>query len=250
MIHLERCELPYGARGVLSGRDLDGPALPVGAPGNLAHRRPHRPADLAGARREVAAATDTEVASWHLLHQVHGAAVARVDATVPAGTELRGVDAAVTALTDRPLVVQTADCVGVLLAAPGAVGVAHAGRAGVLEGVVPAAVTALRELASHPQVVAVLGPAIGGCCYEVPVAMRAAAEERCPGIGATTTWGTPSLDLPAAVRRQLAAVDVEVVGSPAPCTYTDERFFSHRRDPASGRQVGLIVRSERVGSAS
>ncbi len=242
MIPIRRATTLTGGLGWFTGRDLQAVPVPLGGEGNLAHRRPHRPVDLAAARREVAAATGTDAASWHLLHQVHGGDVAVVDTEVPPGMELRGVDAAVTALPGRVLGVQAADCVPVLLAGPGAVGVAHAGRAGVLGGVIAAVVAALRGLAGSGPWQAVLGPAIGGCCYEVPTALHDAASQLVPGIGARTTWGTPSLDLPAAVRGQLTALGVEVRGRPAPCTYGDGAWFSHRRDPRSGRQLGLIVR--------
>ncbi len=241
MIPIRRHTLLPGVLAWSTGRDRVAPAVPIGGQGNLAHRRPHRPGDLAEARREVAAATGTDATAWHLLHQVHGRRVGVVDRAVPPGRELRGVDAAVTALPGRVLAVQSADCVPVLLAAPGAVGVAHAGRAGVLEGVIPAAVDALRELSGEGPLHAVLGPAIGGCCYEVPAELREEAEARQPGIGALTTWGTPSLDLPRAVREQLGAAGVQVLGGPAPCTYGDQDLFSHRRDPASGRQLGLVM---------
>lgn len=233
----------FGAdtRAWFTGRD-PGAVAPVGGEGNLAHRRPHRPGDLATARRAVAAATGTDTARWHLLQQVHGAEVAVVDETVPVGAELRGVDAAVTALPQRPLVVQIADCVPVLLSCRGGVGVAHAGRAGVLAGVLPAAVAALRALTGEQRVWAAVGPAIGACCYEVPEAMRDAAAERLPVVAATTTWDTPSLDLPAGARAQLEADGVDLVAVDAPCTRCTPTLFSHRRDPASGRQIGLIVR--------
>jgi polyphenol oxidase len=241
VIPVQQHTLRPGVRGWFTGRDRDAPPVSIGGQGNLAHRRPHRPGDLAAARREMAVATGTDATRWHLLQQVHGRQVGVVERSVPPGRELRGVDAAVTALPGRVLAVQSADCVPVLLAAPGAIGVAHAGRAGVLQGVIPAVVTALRQLAQPGPLVAVLGPAIGGCCYEVPPELRAEAEAGQPGIGALTTWGTPSLDLPRAVRTQLAAAGVDVLGEAAPCTYGDERYFSHRRDPASGRQFGLVV---------
>lgn len=235
-------DLGPDARGWFTGRDPEATA-PVGGEGNLAHRRPHRPVDLARARASVARVTGTDADRWHLLHQVHGADVAVVDEDVPPGMELRAVDAAVTALYDRPLVVQAADCVPVLLAATGGVGVAHAGRAGVLTGVVPAAVAALRNLVGAQPVRAAVGPAIGPCCYEVPEELQAAAAERFPELAATTSWGTPSLDLPAGVRAQLHAEDVELVATEAPCTRCAPTLFSHRRDPASGRQIGMVVRA-------
>ena len=235
-------DLGSGAAGWFTGRDVEAPAVLIGGQGNLSHRRPHRPGDLAAARGAVGMATGTEPRHWHLLHQVHGADVAVVDDGVAVGAELRGFDAAVTGLVERPLVVQTADCVPVLLAAQGGVGVAHAGRAGLLTGVLPAVVEVLRAVVGATPVRAVIGPAIGPCCYEVPAAMRATASAVTPELAATTTWGTPALDLPAAATAQLHAAGVEHVEVRGTCTRCSPTSFSHRRDPASGRQVGLVVR--------
>lgn len=238
-------DLGGGVDAVFTGRDLDAPPPPVGTAGNLSHRRPHRPDDLAAARAAVATATRTDASGWHLMQQVHGAQVAVVDGAVEPGSELRGVDAAVTDLPGRPLVVLVADCVPVLLAGPVAIGVAHAGRAGVVAGVVPATVTALRDLGETPsEVRATLGPAIGGCCYEVPRELHDEVVADHPVAAATTTWGTPALDLPAAVGAQLEAVGIGGVTQVGGCTRCDPqgRWFSHRADPDAGRQAGLIVR--------
>lgn len=234
------------ARAAVTGRDRLASPPPVGAAGNLSHRRPHRPDDLARARAAVGAATGTDPSRWHLLHQVHGGDVATVTARTPVGAELAAVDAAVTAEPDRVLAVQTADCVPVLFAGPTAVGVAHAGRAGVTAGVVAATVAALDRLGSGaPQLRVVIGPAIGGCCYEVPAAMQDEVTAHAPAAHATTTWGTPALDLPAAVTGQLREAGVTDIGRAGGCTRcdADRRWFSHRADPAAGRQLGLVVRA-------
>jgi hypothetical protein len=179
------------------------------------------------------------------MRQEHGAEVGVVRADVPHGTELRGVDAMVTDEPDRPLVVQVADCVPVLLAATRAIGVVHAGRRGVAAGVVTAALRALAQLGTDVgEVQAVVGPAIGGCCYEVPPEVQASVLAAVPDADAVTTWGTTSLDLPAAVEAQLVAAGVTDVRRIGGCTRCDaqRRWFSHRADPATGRQVGLVVR--------
>lgn len=228
-----------------TGRDPDTERPPIGDAGNLSHRRPHRPDDLAAARAHVGAVTGTEPRTWHLMHQVHGAEVAVVDADVEPGTELREVDAAVTALPGRVLVVAVADCVPVLLAGPHTVGVAHAGRAGVQADIVGATVRALQQLGDGPdQLQAVIGPAIGGCCYEVPAELRDEVAGAWPVAAATTTWGTPSLDLPRTVGEQLSDAGVQEVRRVGACTRCDaeRRWFSHRADPDAGRQIGLIVR--------
>jgi polyphenol oxidase len=243
-IHLEGVDLGEGVAAWFTGRDRDRPEPPVGAAGNLSHRRPHRPADLARARREVAEVVGVPADRWHLMHQVHGAEVAGIDEQTPAGTELRGVDALVTACAERALVVQVADCVPVLLAGPGGVAAVHAGRMGVAAGIVGRAVRRLVGTSPDESVRAAIGPAIGGCCYEVPVELREQVAAVSPAAWATTRWGTPSLDLPAAVQSQLAEVGVTHVERAGGCTFEDERFFSHRRDPWAGRQVGIVVKQE------
>lgn len=175
------------------------------------------------------------------MHQVHGADVARVpaeasDAPVPQA------DGLVTDATGVALLVRVADCVPVLLADvdAGVVGAAHAGREGVRAGVVPATVAALRDAGAR-DVRAWIGPHVCGRCYEVPVAMRDEVAERIPAAGATTSWGTPSLDLGAAVRVQLADVGVTEVEHLGLCTMEREDLWSHRRDgAAAGRLAGIV----------
>lgn len=168
--------------------------------------------------------------------QVHGATV---HLAKTGGDEVAACDAMVSA-GDVGLAVLVADCVPVLLADPAArvVGTAHAGRAGVVAGVVPAAVEAMRRAGART-LRAVVGPAICGACYEVPAAMRDDVDARVPGTASTTSWGTAALDLPGAVTRQLAALDVRVENL-GWCTMTDERFFSHRA-VAGGRPAGRVA---------
>lgn len=177
------------------------------------------------------------------MEQVHGPDVAWADEA----TAHPAVDAL---LTDRPglgLLVRVADCVPIVLAAPddAVVGVVHSGRAGLVGGVVPTAVAALRERASGP-VHAWLGPRVCGGCYELPAAMADEVAAAIPEARATTTQGTPGADIGAGVAAQLRASDVEVhdVGAGA-CTMEDDRFFSYRRQgDASGRFGALAVLRE------
>ncbi len=239
-------EITTDVRAWFTGRDLERVEPPaVGAAGNLAHRRPHLPDELARERRHLAEVTGVDVERWHLMRQVHGARVATVTSSTPLGAELVDVDAAVTTATDRALGVLTADCVPVLLAADGAIGAVHAGRRGLVAGVVPAALERLAALGAAPAtVVAAIGPAIRGCCYEVPGALRDQVVAEHPGARATTTWSSPALDLPAAVADQLTEAGVGRVDDVGVCTRCDPqaRFFSHRADPGTGRALGLVVR--------
>jgi copper oxidase (laccase) domain-containing protein len=58
---------------------------------------------------------------------------------------------------------------------------------------------------------------------------------------ATTTWGTPSLDIGAGVRAQLADAGVAVVDL-ARCTRESADLYSYRRDGAGAGRLGGLVR--------
>jgi YfiH family protein len=161
---------------------------------------------------------------------------------LPGGRPLPVADALVTRLPGIDVAVRVADCVPVALADAdvGIVGVAHAGRVGLLAGVLPATVDAMVSLGARPdRVRAWIGPHVCGDCYEVPRAMADEAERVLPGVAARTSWGTPSLDLGGAAARQLAGLGLAAVERHDPCTMTTPTLFSHRRDGGkAGRQLG------------
>lgn len=176
------------------------------------------------------------------MRQVHGSDVHVVDARHLAGPRSPvEADALVTAVPGVALMVRVADCVPILLADTerGVVAAAHAGRSGMVAGVVANTVSAMRELGAD-RLVGWVGPHVCGRCYEVPEEMRAEVTRKVPAAFSETGRGTASLDLGAGVRAQLdaARVDVEEVG---PCTLEGEDFFSYRRQGReSGRQAGLV----------
>ncbi|MDP8969020.1 MAG: polyphenol oxidase family protein [Actinomycetota bacterium] len=183
------------------------------------------------------------------MEQVHGGAVMTVGpddrgrGARARGDAIPGADALVTFADDVALVVLVADCVPLLLVDPGrGVAAVHAGRRGVESAVVAAAVSALADPPSS--VIAVIGPAIGGCCYEVPAAMAEAVSASVPAARATTSWGAPALDLPGAVRAQLETLGVARIQRVGSCTRCGpQRWFSHRAPAAgAGRQAGVVCR--------
>ncbi|MEU5309749.1 peptidoglycan editing factor PgeF [Streptomyces sp. NPDC021562] len=176
------------------------------------------------------------------MNQVHGNDVAVVDE--PWGDRpVPEVDAIVTARRGLALAVLTADCTPVLLADPvaGIAAAAHAGRPGMVAGVVPAAVRAMAELGADPaRIVARTGPAVCGRCYEVPETMRAEVAAVEPAARAETSWGTPAVDVSAGVHAQLARAGVrDRVQSPV-CTLESVDHFSYRRDRTTGRLAGYV----------
>ncbi|MFJ9925253.1 MULTISPECIES: peptidoglycan editing factor PgeF [Streptomyces] len=196
------------------------------------------------ANRELAAKTlalDPARVVW--MNQVHGAEVAVVDEPWGSGNPVPEVDALVTARRGLALAVLTADCVPVLLADPvaGVAAAAHAGRPGMVKGVVPAAVRAMVELGAAPErIVARTGPAVCGRCYEVPEQMRAEVAAVEPTAHAETSWGTPAVDVSAGVHAQLDRLGVcDRAHSPV-CTLESGDHFSYRRDRTTGRLAGYV----------
>jgi YfiH family protein len=206
--------------------------------------------DVRANRALLAGALGLEPAALATVYQVHGPAVLVVESGRPApgggdGRPLAAADGLVTGAPGLGVAVGAADCVPVLLADPEArvVGAVHAGWRGIALGVVETAVAALARAGGDPgATVALIGPAIGGCCYEVGPEVRDAVLARCAAAAAVTRDGRPSLDLAAGAAELLHAAGVPEVRPAGLCTADDPaRFFSARRDRRTGRQAGVIV---------
>ncbi len=205
------------------------------------------PSAVAENRRRLDAVTGGRPIVW--MDQVHGRRVAVVDR--PQDLALPETDALVTTVPDLVLAVMVADCVPVMLhgpvtEGPGAgsqvVAAAHAGRRGLQLGVVEAVMSRMSSLGVQPKaVVAELGPAVCGGCYEVPASMRDEVAAVAPAARATARSGRPSLELRAGLVQQLHALGVGKVRVDPTCTFESPEHFSHRRDQRTGRCAGLIV---------
>ena len=204
-------------------------------------------AEVRSHRHNVERELGIEPGTTRFVSQVHSNRV------VKAGTDgwadqdiLEEADAIVSTDGDDPLAILVADCLPVAFTTDyGPSAVAHAGRVGLLDGILENTVAQLRELntAGGGNITAVIGPSICGNCYEVPLAMRTSAVHRYANIGAETSWGTPALDLPAAAETILSGLAVDVVRSDI-CTYSDERYYSHRREPGQGRIAGFVWKAQ------
>jgi YfiH family protein len=203
-------------------------------------------------RRRVATVLGLAGRPWALARQVHSATILPVDAgrlgqgPPEARPPLGDGDGLVTTDPRVVLTVLSADCAPVLLADPaaGVVGAVHAGWRGLAAGVVEAGVAAMAELGADPAgCVGLVGPAVGGCCYEVGPEVREAVGARLPAALATTRDGRPALDPAAGAAQALERAGVGQVRVAGECTFDlEERFFSHRRDHGrTGRQAGLIA---------
>jgi polyphenol oxidase len=181
-----------------------------------------------GAARAAVSAQLHVIADWATLTQVHGDKV--VEATEPGNWG--EADAVFTKVTGLPLAVFTADCAGVLLIGDGAVGVAHSGWRGTASGVVSGLVNAM-EQAGHSPSHAAIGPSIGPCCFEVGTEVA----DRFPGFGASTTWGTISVDLWKSLSAQLDGLNVWLSRM---CTRHEPGWFSHRKNATDSRMASVV----------
>jgi YfiH family protein len=172
------------------------------------------------------------------MNQRHGSNVVVVDGPWQEGPA--EADALVTTSTDCALAVLVADCTPVLLVdrIAGVAAAVHAGRPGMMSGIVGRAVDAMTDLGAR-SISAVVGPSVCGRCYEVPEAMRTQAA-RISLVASAVSWqGTPAIDVAAGVVEQLRARSVAVQWI-AGCSRESEELFSYRRRHRTGRCAGVV----------
>lgn len=154
-------------------------------------------------------------------------------------------DGLVTAMKRKPLLLHFADCVPVVITALAGgqplLAVIHAGRTGLLEGVVANGVKRLREMDAATggldKVSAAIGPSIGPCCYQVDVDTARAFIGRFGKRAADRR----KLDLREAAWQELEGegIDPGNIHLLDICTACDNDFYSYRRDGVTGRHGAL-----------
>jgi YfiH family protein len=181
-------------------------------------------------RRRLCEAVGAETDRLAMNRQVHAATVNRA----AAGERGREGDGLWTDEPGVPMLKLTADCLPVALARRNgepALALLHAGRLGLLEGILQAGVA---TLGGH--VAAAVGPGIGPCCYEVGHDIADTYRAR---FGNAAVRGR-NLDLWSvadSILREAGVVSVERVDV---CTACNSEFFSHRRDGGLTGRQGVI----------
>jgi YfiH family protein len=179
-----------------------------------------------------------------LPRQVHGTRVVRGE--VGQRPEADGLAVARPGLA---VGVVTADCMPVLLVDRGrrVAAAVHAGWRGTAAGVLEAALAHLATVhgSAPADIEAVIGPTIGGCCYEVGSEVRDAFRGR-SGAVTDPAWddrpSRPHVDLRTAARCLLVAAGVRAVDVLGPCTACGDGWHSYRRDgAATGRQLSFVA---------
>jgi hypothetical protein len=211
---------------------------------NLSYISGDDPAWVRANRARALGVLGLGLSAWTSGRQVHGSHVVRVGpsergagADSPADT-IPGADALWTQDPGIALAVLTADCVPLVLADPDRMllGVVHVGWRGLVGGVVE---RALADIGTGGSMVALAGPSIGPCCYEVGEDVAGPARER---FGEEVLRGR-NLDLWAGVAGALRAGGARQVHFAALCTRCEPaRFYSHRRGDAARQGVVACLR--------
>jgi polyphenol oxidase len=201
---------------------------------NLGRRLGDVPEHVDENRRRLCAEVGADLDRLTLNYQRHTTQVNRA----VAGRRGETGDGLWTDEPELPLLALGADCALIALARTNgerpAAAILHAGRIGILAGIVEAGVSALGG-----RVAAIVGPAIGPCCYEVGEEISTAYRAR---FGADVVSGR-RLDLWTSAERALreaGCVSVERLGLCTACN--PDRFFSYRRDGKPRGGHGVLAR--------
>ncbi|MBC7326407.1 MAG: peptidoglycan editing factor PgeF [Moorella sp. (in: Bacteria)] len=236
---------------------LGGVSQPPYAGLNLGLHVGDAPGAVLANRGLLATALELPLRNWVIGEQVHNNRVALVDrrhagrGAADLATALPGVDALVTGDPGISLVAFYADCVPLYLVDPlkRAVGLAHAGWKGTVlrigSRVVARMAAAFNSKAGD--LLAVIGPAIGPCCYQVDDRVAAMVEENLPWAAEVLAPDGPGhyrLDLPRSNYLELLAVGLkaEHIAVAGLCTCCQAAtFFSYRAAGGpTGRQAALL----------
>ena len=182
-------------------------------------------------RHRLCEAVDADPGRLAMNRQVHATTVNRA---VP-GERGRQGDGLWTDEPGVPMLKLTADCLPIALARDNgrpALALLHAGRLGLLAGIVEAGVAAL----GNGALAAAVGPGIGPCCYEVGDDIASTYRDR---FGADAVRGR-NLDLWTVAERVLHDAGVTAVERADVCTACNGEYFSHRRDAGVTGRQGVI----------
>ncbi len=224
------------------------------ADGNVGYSAPRDREDAWIMRQQWMASAELEASSIVVAYQTHGAdaiVVAESDAGRGADPESKPVGHADALIVHEPGVVAMtlhADCMPVLLHDPvnRVAATIHAGWRGTVADVVGATVRAMTaQFNSEPAtILAYLGPAIGGCCYEVGEDVEAEWSTHGLAVGLVTSGDRWRFDLAVANRELLlrAGLQESAIEESRICTRcSGEEWFSHRGQGANTGRYGSFV---------
>ncbi|MCB0191690.1 MAG: peptidoglycan editing factor PgeF [Anaerolineae bacterium] len=202
--------------------------------------------NFASACRAVGVEPEQTVSS----HLIHGADVVTINHTNRQKV-MDQADALITAELEIHLFMRFGDCTPLLFFDPvrQAVGLAHAGWRGTMKNVAGATIAAMTQRlgCQAENIMAVIGPAIGPCCYEVGLDVIAAADQAFDEPEQFFTQRSnranhAHFNLGSANQQQLREAGVTHIIQSNLCTAcrTDD-FFSHRAEKGQTGRFGVVI---------
>ena len=157
-------------------------------------------------------------------------------------------DALITNQKNTPLMIMSADCTPVILYDPvqQVITVVHAGRAGAFLNIIEKSLQTMRTrfTCNAQNIIAVLGPSIHGCCYEINAQIASEAKQLGYGDMITRKACGIYLHVNRIVKKQLRDLGVQddAIEELLYCTACrHERFFSYRADNHITGRLGAVI---------
>ena len=213
---------------------------------NLAFHVGDNPEDVVKNHDLLASKLDYDRYSLIHMRLIHSDKIVRVDHTLTFDTPPE-CDALITNQPNTPLMVMSADCTGILIYDPiqKAIGSVHAGRAGALNAILPKTVQTMKEAFGTriENLHVVLGPSIGGCCYEINETIAAECEEKGYSLALRREREKVFLDVNTILLEQLKSLKITNIEVSDHCTACrKDEYFSYRGDAQhTGRIAGVII---------
>ena len=216
---------------------------------NLAFHVGDKVEDVLMNQKDLAQKLSYELGTLVHMRQIHSDKIIIVDPTIHNFDNPPECDALITNQSEVPLMVMTADCTPVLIFDPvqKVIAVAHAGRAGALKGIVPKTIQKMHTAfgSSIDNILVVLGPSIGSCCYEVGKKIAEEVAAQGYSFAVESRDGDFFLDVNAILRHQLRQLDLDdkQVEDKSVCNACHhDTYFSYRADQqVTGRFAGVIM---------
>lgn len=164
------------------------------------------------------------------------------------GKIVKGVDGMATGTTNVVLGVKIADCLPIMFydSEKRVIGIAHAGWQGITNGIIRATVETMKSLGSQPvDILAGIGPHIGGCCFTVTQKRAQIFKEKFGDLHGMIYDDQDGfhLDLafPALFQLEQMGIKRENIEILLTCTSCqNEEFFSFRKEGTEKRMLGVI----------
>jgi len=185
------------------------------------------------------------------VNQVHGEAIVTVDDQNYTNLRTAQADGLITKVRGIAIGIETADCVPILLIDPvtPAIGAVHAGWRSTVQKIVQKAIKKMQdEFGTDPsRMIAAIGPAICGKCYEVDEPVMGPVRQNFPfwnKVAQSRGKGKWGLDLVELNRRELllAGLAEKNVHSLGMCTSCrKDLFYSFRVEGRTGRMLSAVM---------